>query len=46
LRGSDYGYECYIDYKKGVPSQGCWASQLTPLSSLIIGIKEYKSRNI
>lgn len=40
LLGSDYMYACYIDYKEG---DGCYSSCLTPLLSLITGIKQYKS---
>lgn len=36
--GTDHLYQCFINYKKG---DGCYATSLTPLYALLIGIKQY-----
>src|SRR5690606_38391606 len=38
IMGSDYQYECYIDAK---PNDGCYATGLSPLGAMILGIKTY-----
>lgn len=35
IRGSDFQYECWINQK-------CYATSLTTLGSLVIGIKQFK----
>lgn len=38
IRGSDYNYECYIDGE-------CYNASLTPMLSIVLGIKIYKEKN-
>ena len=40
ILGSDYQYECWIDYKEG---DGCYGGSLTPLHALITGIKIFNN---